>query len=81
MTGTDFTQTMAKGFTLVDFLVPWSGPYRVQGSIVEKVVGHLHGKATVAKLNVDEYQVAVGKCGTQVGPRSLYAMPRKGAER
>lgn len=54
LTDTNFKETISSGVTLVDFWAPWCGPCRMQGPIVDGVAGKLAGKATVAKVNVDE---------------------------
>jgi thioredoxin 1 len=50
----NFDTTIATGVTLVDFWAPWCGPCRMQGPILEQIVGAVADRATIAKVNVDE---------------------------
>jgi thioredoxin 1 len=55
LTDANFAATVEKpGVTLVDFWAPWCMPCRMVAPIIERVGKQYAGKATVARLNVDE---------------------------
>jgi thioredoxin 1 len=54
LTAAAFDTTISSGVTLVDFWAPWCGPCRMQGPILEQIVGAVAGRATIAKVNVDD---------------------------
>ena len=64
----DFDQAVASGVTLVDFWAPWCGPCRMQTPILEQLTGALAGRATIAKVNVDEAQEIAAKFGIRSIP-------------
>ena len=49
-----FKQTIKSGVVAVDFWAVWCGPCRMMASIFEQAAEELTGKATLAKLNIDE---------------------------
>ncbi|MBA2728521.1 MAG: thioredoxin, partial [Parachlamydiaceae bacterium] len=52
----NFNESIAKGVTLVDFFADWCGPCKMIAPIMEQLGGEFHGKATIAKLDIDSAQ-------------------------
>lgn len=68
LTESNFKDTIQSGVVLVDFWAPWCSPCVQQGPILEEVASAVAGKATVAKVNVDESQAVAGEFGVQSIP-------------
>lgn len=52
----NFEKTIAKGVTLVDFYADWCGPCRMIAPIIEELSVELNGKATIAKVDIEQSQ-------------------------
>ena len=54
LTAADFDATIASGVVLVDFWATWCGPCKMQLPILEKIAPDYAGRATIAKLNIED---------------------------
>ena len=69
LTDDSFDETIknAQGPVLVDFWAAWCGPCKMIAPYLDQIAGEVEGKATVAKVNVDEN----GDLSARFGIRSI----------
>ncbi|MGN7456743.1 thioredoxin [Paenibacillus pasadenensis] len=68
LTKETFNESVQNGVALVDFWAPWCGPCKMQLPIVEELSTELEGKATIAKINVDEQPELASQFGVMSIP-------------
>lgn len=59
----DFSETISKGVTLVDFYADWCGPCKMIAPIIEELSNEFHGVASIAKLDIDKNQAVPSSLG------------------
>ena len=69
LTDDSFDETIknARGPVLVDFWAAWCGPCKMIAPYLDQIAGEVAGRATVAKVNVDEN----GDLSARFGIRSI----------
>ena len=53
LTGANFDSTVASGVTLVDFWAQWCAPCLMIAPVLDELATDYQGKATIARVNVD----------------------------
>ncbi len=69
LTDDSFDETIknARGPVLVDFWAAWCGPCKIIAPYLDQIASEVQGKATIAKVNVDEN----GDLSARFGVRSI----------
>jgi thioredoxin 1 len=70
-TDKNFDDETGKGVVLVDFWADWCGPCRRLAPTVDALASEFDGRATVAKLNVDEHPEVPGRFSVRGIPTLL----------
>jgi len=76
-----FTSSIADGVTLIDFWAPWCGPCLMQKPILEEIAQTFLEKATIAKVNVDDYPVLAERFNVQGIPTLIIFKDGKAVRR
>ena len=63
-----FRAALERKVVLVDFWEPWCGPCQIQLPVLEEVARRVAGRATIAKVNVDEVQELAARLGIRSLP-------------
>ncbi|MFH0982924.1 MAG: thioredoxin [Planctomycetota bacterium] len=71
LTDDSFDAEVKSGLVLVDYWAPWCGPCRAQTPILEALAPKVGGKATIAKVNVDENQAVAMRYGIRSIPTMI----------
>ena len=56
---------------LVDFWAEWCGPCKMIAPILDEIADEFNGKATIAKVNIDENRESAAKYGVRSIPTLL----------
>ena len=71
LTEATFSEATRKGLVLVDFWAEWCGPCRALAPTIDALATDFDGRATIAKLNVDEHPGVPGRFNVRAIPTLL----------
>ncbi|HPO13825.1 MAG TPA: thioredoxin [Candidatus Hydrogenedentes bacterium] len=78
LTEATFKEAVAQGATLVDFWAEWCGPCRMVAPVLDDLAKDYAGKASIAKVNVDQEPGLAEQFGVSSIPTLL--VMKNGAE-
>lgn len=67
----NFNAEVAQGVVLVDFWAPWCPPCRMIAPVIEELAADYEGRAKIAKVNIDDNQVAAAQFAVRSIPTLL----------
>jgi thioredoxin 1 len=50
----NFSKTVSKGITLINFWAPWCTPCKIQSPIIDRLKNKIGDRINIAKINVEE---------------------------
>jgi thioredoxin 1 len=68
VTAANFDETIGQGVTMVDFSAEWCQPCKMMAPVIDELATEFDGKATVAKLDIDNAQDIAVKYGVNAVP-------------
>ncbi|MEC7839620.1 MAG: thioredoxin [Chlamydiota bacterium] len=77
----NFDTEVASGVTLVDFYADWCGPCRMIAPIFEELSNEMHGKAKIAKVDIEAAQNVTANFGVTSIPTIILFKDGKEIER
>ncbi len=67
-----FTERAGADLAMIDFWAPWCPPCRALSPTIDKLASDYRGRATIAKVNIDESPETAGAFGVQSIPTVVF---------
>ena len=73
VTDENFEELLNSGNPMVlDFWAEWCGPCRMVSPVIDELASEYEGRVTIGKVDVDSYNVVVGRFGIRNIPTVLF---------